>query len=50
MTGPKPANGPDGLKKYDPDAYALLDAFYSGQIEISKVEPGRRPRRVNGGR
>lgn len=43
MTGPKPENGPEGLKKYDPDAYALLDDFYSGKIEIDKVEPRIRP-------
>jgi hypothetical protein len=56
MTGPKPENGPEGLKKYDPDAYALFDHFYSGQIDIGAVEPrirrfggtngiGSRPRR-----
>jgi alpha-glucosidase len=39
MTGLKPENGPEGLKKYDPDAYQLLDDFYSGRIEITKVEP-----------
>jgi hypothetical protein len=39
MTGPKPENGPEGLRKYDPDAYKLLDDFYSGRIEIAKVEP-----------
>ena len=39
MTGPKPANGPEGLKNYDPDAYALLDNFYSGKIDVGKVEP-----------
>src|SRR6266568_100643 len=38
MTGPKPENGPAGLKKYDPDAYALLDDFYSGRLEITRVE------------
>lgn len=38
MTGPKPANGPEGLRSYDPDAYALLDDFYGGRIEITKVE------------
>jgi hypothetical protein len=43
MIGPKPANGPEGLKKYDPEAYELLDDFYSGRIEIGKV--GRRARR-----
>jgi hypothetical protein len=36
MTGPKPENGPEGLKKYDPDAFALFDALYGGQIEIGK--------------
>lgn len=34
MTGPKPADGPDGLRQYDPEAYALLDDFYSGRITI----------------
>lgn len=42
MTGPKPENGPEGLRKYDPEAYALLDEFYSGRIKIPKVEPRRR--------
>jgi hypothetical protein len=46
MTGPKPENGPEGLKKYDPDAYKLFDDFYTGKIEIEKVEPRPRP---NGG-
>jgi hypothetical protein len=40
MTGLKPENGPEGLKKYDPDAYALFDDFYSGRIDIGKLEPG----------
>lgn len=43
MTGPKPENGPEGLKKYDPDAYKLFDDFYSGKIAIEKVEPRVRP-------
>ena len=43
MSGPRPENGPEGLKKYDPEAYALFDDFYSGRIPITKVEP--RPRR-----
>ena len=42
MTGPKPENGPDGLKKYDPEAYQLMDDFYSGRMKIPKVEPRRR--------
>ena len=37
MTGPKPENGPEGLKQYDPDAFALLEAFYGGRIEIGKT-------------
>ncbi len=32
MTGTKPDNGPDGLKNYDPEAFALLDEFYSGRM------------------
>ena len=38
MSGPKPADGPEGLKQYDPDAFALLDDFYSGRIAITRVE------------
>ena len=45
MTGPKPENGREGLKEYDPEAYALMDDFYSGRIKIEKIEPRRR--RVN---
>ncbi len=37
MTGPKPANGPDGLKAYDPDAFALWDEFFSGRITVSRA-------------
>jgi alpha-glucosidase len=44
MTGTKPEDGPEGLKKYDPEAYALLDDFYSGRIPIGKVEPRQRRR------
>lgn len=39
MSGPKPENGTEGLKKYDPEAYKLFDDFYSGRIEITKMEP-----------
>ena len=42
MKDPKPENGPAGLKKYDPEAYTLLDDFYSGRIPITKVEPRRK--------
>jgi len=40
MTGPKPANGPEGLKHYDPDAFRLFDDFYRGRIRIAKMEHG----------
>ena len=39
MTGTKPENGREGLKKYDPEAYELLDEFYSGRTQIPKMEP-----------
>ena len=38
MTGAKPANGRDGLRQYDSESFTLLDDFYSGRIEIKKVE------------
>lgn len=31
MEGKKPADGPEGLKAYDPEAFLLLDAFYRGE-------------------
>ena len=34
MTGVKPANGPEGLKQYDPEAFALFDEFYSGKAKL----------------
>lgn len=50
MTGPKPEDGPEGLKKYDPEAYALMDDFYGGRIEITRVEPRHRGRRAEADR
>jgi len=41
MTGEKPGDGPEGLKKYDPEAYALFDDFYSGRIPIAAMKGGR---------
>ncbi len=41
MTGPKPENGREGLKQYDPEAYALFDDFYQGRIPIGERETGR---------
>jgi hypothetical protein len=44
MTGPKPEDGPDGLKKYDPEAFALLEEFYSGRMKVSAVARSERKR------
>lgn len=41
MEGPKPANGPEGLRAYDPEGYALMDDFYSGRITTQKGRVGR---------
>ena len=32
MSGPKPADGPEGLKQYDPEAFALMDGYYRGRL------------------
>ena len=32
MSGPKPKNGPEGLKGYDGEAYKLMDDFYTGKF------------------
>ena len=37
MTGPKPENGRDGLKAYDPDAFALFDEFFSGRMKVART-------------
>jgi hypothetical protein len=50
MTGPKPEDGPEGLRKYDPDAYKLLDDFFSGHFEIAQVEPRFPPGTFNASR
>jgi len=42
MEGPKPENGPEGLKKYDPEAFKLFDDFYQGRIPVAAVAPRRR--------
>lgn len=47
MRGPTPANGPEGLKQYDPKAFTLMDDFYSGRIDIGKAEPRFRRRAVD---
>lgn len=47
---PRPEHGTEGLRKYDPDAFALFDAFYSGKMDIAKAEPRfrRTPNGTNG--
>ena len=42
MKGPKPGRGKEGLMKYDPEAYALLDEFYLGKMQIEAKDPGGR--------
>ncbi len=44
MTGPKPEDGPEGLKKYDPEAFALLADFYSGRMKVPPVPAMERAR------
>lgn len=35
MVEPKPKPGPEGLKAYDPEAYALFDEFYQGRMSAA---------------
>ena len=42
MTGTKPDNGREGLRKYDPETFALLDEFYRGRMKISKIDTNNR--------
>jgi len=39
MPPPKPANGPEGLRQYDPEAFALLDDLYSGRLPVMPKRP-----------
>ncbi|MCF7733849.1 MAG: hypothetical protein K9N23_19335 [Akkermansiaceae bacterium] len=32
MQGPKPEKGREGLRQYDPEAFALFDEFYTGRM------------------
>jgi hypothetical protein len=43
MTGPKPEPGPEGLKKYDPEAYKLFDEFYRGKLPVTRYLRAFRP-------
>jgi tRNA A-37 threonylcarbamoyl transferase component Bud32 len=33
---PKPAPGRDGLRRYDPEAFALLDDIYTGKLPVTR--------------
>jgi len=37
MNEPKPENGSEGLKKYDPEAYVLFDDFYQGRLTTARL-------------
>lgn len=39
MKDPKPANGREGLRVYDPEAFALLDQVFSGRFEAAGPKP-----------
>jgi hypothetical protein len=43
MTGPKPENGTEGLKKYDPEAFQLFDKFYKGKLAVKPYHRAYRP-------
>lgn len=47
MKGPKPANGPDGLKAYDPEAFAMMDDFFSGSTISSAPAPSTNQTNTN---
>jgi alpha-glucosidase len=40
MKGPKPVPGREGFKSYDPEAFTLLDDFYSGRMEPAAAKTG----------
>lgn len=39
VKSPQPAVRRKGLKAYDPEAFTLLDDFYSGRVEPPAVKP-----------
>jgi hypothetical protein len=39
MKGAKPSTGREGLKNYDPEAFTLLEDFYSGRLESTRSRP-----------
>jgi len=43
MNGPKPRNGPEGLKQYDHEAFTLFDNFYRGRLYQTRLPPAPLP-------
>src|SRR5581483_3567006 len=43
MQGRKPSDGRQGLKDYDPQAFALLDEFYNGRWQSKPETQGSKP-------
>jgi tetratricopeptide (TPR) repeat protein len=52
MEPPVPEPGPEALKAYDPEAFALLDRFYSGQKQpkVIRLHEAKVVKSVDGGR
>jgi len=42
MKGAKPADGREGLRAYDPEAFTLFEEFYGGKMEIPRKSEGTR--------
>jgi alpha-glucosidase len=40
MNEPKPRDGPEGLKEYDPEAFTLFDDFYQGRMALAQQTRG----------
>ena len=47
LQGTRPGPGTEGLQKYDPDAFALFDEFYSGKMDIPRIAPRNGRRQVS---
>ena len=41
--------GPEFIRKYDPDGFALVDDLFSGRADVHAVTPGQRNKPRNGG-
>lgn len=43
MEGAKPGIGREALRRYDPEAFTLLDDLYAGRIPVQRIEPAELP-------